>query len=95
MKRREFIKLCSASIALAALPVTLLAKLSFDPTEITWMAQEFDWGTKYGLAGQIIRGGKKYRHGILFPQSKTDLTPENIDEGKYLIIEHFKQKILI
>ena len=90
MKRREFVKLCTASVALAALPMSLAANLSFDPSSIEWLENWNDYGFTYGIAGQIIRNGRKHRYAIEFDARKSELTPEDITKGKNIIIQHFK-----
>ena len=90
MNRREFVKLCTASVALAALPISLAAKISFDPSEIEWLEDWNDYGFTYGIAGQLTRNGQKRRYAIEFNKSKDELTPEDITNAKHHIIQRFQ-----
>ncbi len=74
MKRREFIKLTSAAVALSAIPAVLVTKAAFDPSRIEWLGQYDSWNHYYGVALQYITpSGRKYRHAVQF---------ENIEETR-------------
>jgi len=87
MKRREFVKLCTASVALAALPISLASNISFDPSKIEWFEDWNDYGLTYGLAGSVTKNGRKFRHALVFGVPKEELTPEDITKAKNIIIQ--------
>jgi hypothetical protein len=97
VKRRKFLQLCSASVALAAVPAALVAAPSliaaarFQISDIEWKGMDYDWHSKYGLAGQVYFNNMKYRHAILFPDPLEDITESDINAGKMDILEHFNK----
>ena len=88
MKRREFITLVTASVAAAALPLSLLAKPSIDPAKIDWVMDHFDRGNTTAVAIQYDHRGPQWRrHAVRSYTPLADITPEEITNMKSILMQ--------
>lgn len=95
MKREQLDKLCATKIVRSSVPeITEETPLHpFKDLEFAFTGADWDVHSKYGIAGQIIVNGDKYRHGILFDKPEEEITPEDIYSAKQTIIKHLEAMI--
>ena len=87
MKRRTFIKLCSASVALAAIPVAIAQSPHFTTSNVEFIGQALVYDSRYGLALQCLIDGQKYRNAIVFDKPAKEMTEQDVTKGKTMLLD--------
>ena len=94
MKRREFIRLVSAGVAVVALPVSLLAQPRIDPKLIDWVVTGFDCHFKTGVAIQYDYKGPQWcRHAIICDTPLKDIKPQEVTEIKSILLDWLTERL--
>ena len=85
MKRREFIKLATASVALAAIPVSIASAIA-SPEEIEWtVLQDPSYAYAYRIMGSVDINGRPYTSSYI-AEPGDGKEQQVIDEIKSLIM---------
>ena len=86
MKRREFIKLATASVALAAIPISIASAIA-SPEEIEWdVFQDPGYAYAYRIMGSVDINGRTYTSSYIAEPLKGSEVQE-IDKIKALIMQ--------
>jgi len=94
MKRRTFLKLCAASVAVAAIPPAIALSPHFTPTNVRFYGESSCYNLKYSLAIELHIDGVLYRHAIEFSQPLEELTEADIDRGKTILLDWANDRYL-
>jgi len=85
MTRRSFLKTMAATLAISHVPSVL--NHSVFGSEPEWMIEEFDWGSRIGVAAQWIVNGTAIRNAYAFDCIGIG------DQQKQLMIAYAKQAL--
>ena len=94
MKRREFLKYATATVALAALPVSLAAVI--EPTDIKWYVQR-DPGYRYAwrVMGNAEINGVPYMSTYIIDEDEDvpgEVSTAKVDDCKRMIMNDFARR---